>query len=205
MTLFRSLREKRWVYLERQKIRARLRELDGSGAIKLNIGSGPVSYPGWINLDLPYFDLTQASSWKKVLGGFRFDSGLIEHVLEHLTVPQVSEGLSLARKYITPNGNLRIAVPDKNHPDPDYIAFLEPGGTGPGADDHKTFWNISSFTEVARNAGFDVEPIEYYTGDGKLITHPLEDDKGPIIRTARKPRPDELENYSSLILDLKPQ
>ncbi len=104
------------------------------------LGAGRTQYSGWIATDYPVFDIFKSWQWSFLLKGTKLDNILMEHVLEHFTKRQVGAFLRLAKKYLKPNGIIRIAVPDGFHPNPDYIEFVKPGGSGPGADDHKILW-----------------------------------------------------------------
>ena len=158
---------------------------------------------GWINLDLPFFDIRSEKSWREFLGQKPFDAALLEHVLEHLTVADITQALQIAKGYMHAQSNIRIAVPDKNHPNPKYIDHVRPGGVGPGADDHKSFWSYDEFAALAQELNLEIAPLEYYNSSGELIMNEMGIELGEIRRTARKPRSGELQDYSSLIVDLK--
>jgi predicted SAM-dependent methyltransferase len=160
---------------------------------------------GWINLDLPIFDVTKEESWGKMLGTARFDNAILEHVFEHLRPDEVETALNIFKLYMKATSNIRIAVPDKNHPNPDYIEYTRPGGSGPGADDHKSFWSIEGFKEIAEKCGFDLLPLEYYSSSGELISNEMNLDRGRVQRSARNELNSPIKDYSSLIFDLRLQ
>lgn len=203
MNVITKLRRKRWIYITRRRIKSDVKAANRRKDVRLNIGCGERNYGGWINLDLPAFDATNKESWTKLIGSASVQFALFDHVLEHLTENQIIAALSLLKERMEVGATVRIAVPDKNHPNPAYIEAVRPGGSGPGADDHKTFWDIDSFSKMATNLGFEVKPIEYYTANGELVMNEMDPNLGIITRTARKPRKGELSDYSSLILDLK--
>lgn len=202
--LFRKLRNDLWVLRERRKTKAIIEHARASGSIKLNIGSGTVLLPGWINLDLPFFDLRSDKLWSYFFNQLHFDHILLEHVLEHLTHQEVQTSLSLAKNHMTPHSVIRIAVPDKNHPSQAYIDYVKPGGTGPGSDDHKSFWNLNDFEQLGEQLNFQINPLEYYDREGQLHMNEINDAHGPISRTARKVHDHHpIKNYSSLIVDVR--
>lgn len=203
MKFIQRLRRRRWLWNVSRRAKNSIKKAFRNDRIRLNIGSGNNHYSGWINLDLPYFDVTTAISWEKYLNSYKFHAILMEHVLEHLTENDIRTALSLAKKYMAPDGTIRIAVPDSYHPNPEYINHVKPNGIGPGADDHKTFWNIDTFTDLAKDLGFLVEAKEYYNHKGELVMNNLDEVLGPITRTARKPRKTGITDYSSLIVDLR--
>ncbi len=202
MKIFHSLRRKRYILLTRRKLKHQIKQLSESNSLKLNIGSGNLTYDYWLNLNLPFFDLTRARLWSFFFKQATINNILMEHVLEHLTVQDVRLALSFAKTYLHKSGNIRIAVPDKNHPNPEYIEFVKPGGSGAGADDHRSFWNYSDFIKLAEDLDFKYDLREYYNEQGELVMSDMDTDDGEIVRTARKPQQGPLKDYSSLIIDL---
>lgn len=205
MKLLLSLRRKRHIFLMRRKLKRQILQLGKSQDVKLNIGSSVIHYDGWVSLDLPFFNLTREDLWLYFFGETVIDNILMEHVLEHLSYKEVKLSLSLAWKYMHKDGIIRIAVPDRNHPNPRYIEYSKPGGSGLGADDHKSFWSYSDFEELATELNYDINFIEYYDEKGELHCHELRDELGIIRRSFRKIKDHEIEGYSSLIFDLKKQ
>ncbi|RLD55873.1 MAG: hypothetical protein DRJ01_16055 [Bacteroidetes bacterium] len=126
---------------------------------------------------------------------------LIEHVLEHFVEEEVRFILQQAFFHLKPSGNIRIAVPDSNHPNPDYIEYVRPGGSGAGADDHKSFWNFKTLSDLLKEVGYKVNLLEYCDYDKKIITKEFNDDNGIIHRSLSKGFKCDIENYSSLIID----
>ena len=200
MILFKKLRFYRWYLLGRWKIKNQIKKAD---PLMIVLGSANTNYKGWISTDLPHFNILKENDWSFF---FRFNSInnlLAEHVLEHLTEEQVEKALSIAAKYLKTKGCFRIAVPDKNHPNPEYIKFVKPGGLGAGADDHKSFWNFNTLTEIAKKYNFAVKLLEYCTKEKVIKTTNFSNKKGIIKRSLSKGFKSEIENYSSLIVDLE--
>lgn len=195
-----KLRRYRHIILTRRKLR---KEISSVQNLKLHIGTGAKSFNGWINLDLPYFDLRSNKLWDYLFRKASIDNILLEHVLEHLTPEEVNQTLTLAKDYLKKTGVIRIAVPDKNHPNPDYIDHVKPNGTGAGSDDHKSFWNFDEFNTMCISLGLQCTPMEYYDESRKLTMGDLNETDGVITRTARKKRTDHLSDYSSLIIDIR--
>ena len=120
-----------------------------------------------------------------------------------LTEEEVEITLQNAFHFMNSNGCFRIAVPDKNHPNPNYIEYVRPGGSGPGCDDHWSFWSFESISGLAKKIGFKSNLIEYYDGFGKLHSVPIDDEKGIIKRSVTKSSTNAtIPDYSSLIVDL---
>ena len=99
---------------------------------------------------------------------------------------------------------MRIAVPDGFHPDRDYIDYVRPGGTAPGADDHKILYTYKSLTDAVEMAGLSARLIEYFAEDGIFHARPGRYEDGYIMRCAaldgrNKDRP---YSFTSLIVDV---
>ena len=98
---------------------------------------------------------------------------------------------------------MRIAVPDGFHPDPAYITHVKPGGTGPGADDHKILDTYKSLQDILIQAGYKVELLEYF--DEFRVFHQNDwDPKEGYVRRSKKINQRDIRDkldYSSLIVD----
>jgi len=106
-------------------------------------------------------------------------------------------------RFLRPGGYLRIAVPDGNNPDRDYIDQVRPGGIGPGAADHKILYDHTLLSRTLRGAGFEVQLLEYFDADGHFLSVPWDPGAGMIHRSCRydeRNRDGKL-NYTSLIID----
>ena len=77
-------------------------------------------------------------------------------------------------------------MPDGLHPDPAYIAWVEVGGTGPGAHDHKVLYHYRSFRRLFEEAGFRVRLLEYWDEQGALRQADWDPAQGRIRRSIRK-------------------
>ena len=198
--IFHNLR--RWKYHRQVRLKYRRAiSTNKNSLLKILIGSGATSYEGWLSTDYPFFDITNAAHWNYIFKKRKADHLLAEHVLEHLTPTQVEKSLQNAFKHLNPGGIFRIAVPDKNHPNPDYIEHVRPGGSGPGCDDHKSFWDYNTFSQLACKIGFKVSQIEFYDESGNLNSSAIDIEKGPIKRSCTIPN-QSIHDYSSLVLDL---
>jgi predicted SAM-dependent methyltransferase len=132
---------------------------------------------------------------------------LAEHVWEHLDKNQGRIAAEYCFQYLKPGASLRLAVPDGLHPDPTYIAYVNVGGNGPGAVDHRVLYDYRSLQSMLEGLGFRVKLLEYFDVNGKFQTVPWENKDGPIERSlANDPRNvDGQPNYTSLIVDaIKP-
>lgn len=128
---------------------------------------------------------------------------LAEHVWEHLTPPEARTALANCYDYLKLNSVLRIAVPDGYHPNPSYINYVRPGGSGPGADDHKVLYNVQTLTHICQSVGFTTICLEYFDENNVFHFTEWEPETGMVRRSSRfDPRNKETPlNYTSLIVD----
>lgn len=197
---FKKFRTARWHRIERKML---LKKMNSQQELKVILGAGFTEYDGWVKTDYPFFDITNEKHWNYFFDTKKPSKLLCEHVLEHFTDTDVNAILKLAFQHLELNGNIRIAVPDKKHPNPAYIEYVRPGGSGWGADDHRSFWNNDSMGDLLNKIGFEVSLLEYYNDEKKLITSKFDLDNGEINRSHAYGFKNEIENYSSLIIDAK--
>lgn len=186
----------------------RLRQAVSSGApLKIVLG-GTAPAPDWFGSDIGFFDATRAAAWEALVGREEaVDRLLAEHVFEHIPPELIPAVLENAFRYLKPGGTIRIAVPDGHNPNPDYIRNVEPGGIGPGADDHKQLFTIESLSAALEAAGFRVEPGEWFDSAGSFHEEPWSEDRGNIYRCKRHGTPDKSfpSSHLSLLVDgIKP-
>ncbi|MCK4664232.1 MAG: methyltransferase domain-containing protein [Bacteroidales bacterium] len=196
--IFKRLRKKRWRYIERKKIK---KIIIHSKEVNVIIGAGDTKYDNWINTDYPFFDITNKKHWEYLFNNKKANRILSEHVLEHFYENEVKFILQQVYLYLQPTGNIRIAVPDSNHPNPDYIEYVRPGGSGAGADDHKSFWNYKTLGNLLQNIGYKVNLLEYCDGNNKIIFKDFNNNNGIIQRSFSKGFKCDIKDYSSLIID----
>jgi len=230
MTLHRRIAKKIQSFLndkfEKRRIVRALSELDRK---KIIVGSNKkIDYPGWINTDKNTLDITKDKDWRYYFDDGSVDNVLAEHVFEHLNFDDGIMAFKNIFKYLKKGGVLRIAVPDGYHPSKYVRDLVEPGGLEPGADDHKTFYNIAMIKEIAQTVGFVLQPIEYFDQDGLFHSTEYGFDNGYIKRCSKNYQgrftdsqdeyekminsiPENLRNqfyknnisYTSLLVDLK--
>lgn len=174
-----------------------------NGPVKLGIGSGPIQQEGWLSSDVDSLDVRSRAAWKAVFGKYRADAVLAEHIFEHLSEEEGRVAFANCFSFMEAGGHLRIAVPDGNHGDPDYIDHVRPGGTGLGADDHRILYTRELLEEMLQSVGFRTYALEYWEKDGGFVHIPWDDDDGRVRRSFHHdPRnEDGKPNYTSLIVD----
>jgi predicted SAM-dependent methyltransferase len=173
--------------------------------IRIVIGASGVHDSGWTPTEVEYLDITKESDWERFFKPASITGMLAEHVWEHLTPSDALQAAQLCHKYLRPNGYLRAAVPDGLQPDPSYIEHVKPGGTGPGADDHKLLYTYRTFKDVFEKIGFHVEILEYFDETGKFHSVEWDPADGMIYRSRRFDvrNKDRKLHYTSLIIDAR--
>jgi len=173
--------------------------------LKIVVGSGGISAPGWLATEIEYLNLLRPQDWRRFFQPGSIAALLAEHVWEHLTW---DDGLAAARtchEYLRPGGYLRLAVPDGFHPDPAYREWVRIGGSGPGAGDHKVLYTHETLGKLLTAAGFAVEPLEYFDAAGVFHETAWNPDDGMIHRSRRydERNRDGQPHYTSLIVDAR--
>ncbi len=154
--------------------------------LKVIIGAGMQSYPGWIATQKEQLDLTRSDDWAASFQTRSVDAFLCEHVWEHLSETDARLAASLCFRYLRPGGYLRCAVPDGNFPDAAYQQLVRPGGalaTDHPAVDHKVIYDYRSFAAMFAAAGFEVDLLEYCDETGRFHYNQWSADDGTIYRS----------------------
>ena len=199
-------RFKRWLDNKRRQrdLRRRLATMD---PIRLIIGAAATSQTDWLSTEREDFDLLEPSGWRSYVGPASVQAILAEHVWEHLTPEQGRLAAQTCYTFLRPGGHLRCAVPDGNHPSPDYIEHVRPGGSGIGADDHKVLYMMDTFSALFESVGFETRVLEAFDSQHEFHHQPWSSDDGHIMRSRDHDRrnTDGQLHYTSLIIDaIKP-
>ncbi len=167
------------------------------------IGASGTFDPGWIPTEVETLNVLRDEDWRRYFEPESIDALLAEHVWEHLSEADGLRGAELCRRYLKPGGYLRIAVPDGNHPDPEYINLVKIGGTGSGAADHKILFTYRTAETMFRRAGFDVRLLEYFDEQGRFHFNEWPPAGGLIHRSKRfdKRNRDGRLRFTSIVLD----
>lgn len=172
--------------------------------LKIVIGASKTRYNDWISTNINTLNITLFNDWKFLFNYNSLSNILAEHVFEHLTLSDVKITCQNCHLFLKKGGTLRIAVPDGFFPNKNYIESVMPGGSGPGADDHKQLYNFNSIKEIFDLTMFDYELIEFFDHNGKFNCQLLDESKGFIIRSRNNDErntPSKI-YYTSLIIDL---
>lgn len=164
------------------------------------LGSGETRFDGWLDTDQHVLDVRLRENWAGVFRDGSIDRLLAEHLFEHLSEDDCAVSFALCYRYLKPGGRLRIAVPDGYHRDPRYIEEV-----APPRDGHKCLFHVDSLGSLLIAAGFAVEPLEYFDGDGEFHARSWSPADGYVKRSARIDEFDRFRNsplgYTSLIID----
>ncbi len=155
-------------------------KMAGVSPLNVIIGSGEVAIPGWFETDMAVLDITSPSDWRRLFKPDSIDRLLAEHVLEHLSVDENEAALRLCHTHLKSGGLFRIAVPDGNRRDADYVAEVSPPKDG-----HKVLFTLDSLSEFVERAGFEVTPLEYFDENDEFHFNPWDEDEGMIYRSMR--------------------
>lgn len=197
----RKLKTSLYLIFQRMMAAYNIRRLRAD--LKIIIGADSTRQKGWLSTNVFLLDLTSSLSFSSLLKPGSVDCFLAEHVWEHLSVVNAKTAAGVCFEFLKPGAYLRVAVPDGYHPDPAYIDHVRPGGTGPGAGDHKVLYNHLSFADVFTSAGYEVHAYEYFDIEGNFHFREWSPEGGMVRRSVRfDPRNIDGEpNYTSIILD----
>ena len=104
-----------------------------------------------------------------------------------------------------PGSRFRVSVPDGFFPSEEYINHVKPGGTGPGASDHKVLYDYKKIEKLlGNNKNFDIVFLEFWDEFGNITTMEPDDETGKLIRTAKNDLRNSKTtfNYTSLVFDI---
>ena len=174
--------------------------------LKIIIGAGGTGYAGWVSTDYPIFDVLSSSHWKYLLGDAKVEHILAEHVFEHLSSEELLIALANIKNCARNDIVIRIAVPDGNFPDINYIRHVEPGGMGPGAYDHKILYTKEKLGSIIRaDQNWVIDFVEYWTEEGEIVSTYSDYPNGKVMRCLKNDNRNTKGQikYTSLIVDLR--
>ncbi|WP_336759666.1 class I SAM-dependent methyltransferase [Paenibacillus sp. USHLN196] len=183
-------------------------QLAPSKPIKIIIGASSQSYKGWVQTQEKDLNLLRAEDWEQSFKDRRIDAILSEHVWEHLTYEEGIQAAKICYKYLNRGGYIRCAVPDGYFPNDEYQTIVKVGGPGPlehPAAGHKIVHNYKTITNMFKEAGFEVELLEYCDEEGKFHFKDWNPENGFIYRSKRFDHRNQKGSlgFVSLIVDAK--
>jgi predicted SAM-dependent methyltransferase len=160
--------------------------------MKIIVGKSPTFHlyqTGWFSLPQSELDVTDARQWARLFAPASLDAILAEHVWEHLKPELAATATRNCYNYLKRGGYMRIAVPDGFHPNPAYIEWVRPGGSGESflkgvrtsAElDHQILFNYRTLTKLLQDAGFTVRLLEWFDEHGRFHQLPRDDAHGKV-------------------------
>lgn len=171
---------------------------------KIVLGAGDALYPlDWITTNIEELDICRMEDFIFLFGENKVDNFMAEHVWEHLNWWQAEAANLNIFTFLKPGGIFRIAVPDGYHPDPQYIEWVRPGGSGAGAKDHQQLYTYKTLSASLEKHGFSITLLEYWDENGEFHYEPWDIDGGKVQRSKRfdERNEDGQLRYTSLIID----
>ena len=176
--------------------------------LKIIVGAAETWQEGWYSTNENWLDITNAEDWQAVFQGKRLLTRVLaEHVFEHLTHEECRVALAHIHRHMREGGRIRVAVPDGNHPDADYLRHVGIGGIGDDASDHKQLLTVEALCALMAEAGFIPEHLEGYDAAGRLILEPYSPEDGFVYRSRVNETPESRTKWgfvdaaTSLIVD----
>lgn len=187
----------------RKKKKIQLRKQCQTHPIKIVVGSSGYFEEGWLGTDMDSLNILELKDWAFLFRKQLIDNILAEHVWEHLTKEDGLKAAKLCYRFLRKGGRLRIAVPDGYFPDKAYIENVKVAGIGPGAEDHKALYTINTLSNLLMDAGFIIDPLEFFDSHGIFHCKEWDPKEGYIHRSAKYDRRNHSNSlvYTSLIID----
>ncbi len=220
ITYPKTLKSELGLKLHKRRVQRELRRevkrlVQGAEAIKLIIGSGPnqdlvgakgTNQEGWLITDVFTLDALDWTDWAAIFEPGQVSRIFAEHVIEHWTEGDFRKFLQITQRFVAPSGNIRIAVPDGFHPDPEYVAAVRPGGSGPGSDDHKVLYDYQRMTRILGEEGCEYDLLEYFDEQGAFHRKAWDAANGAVERSEHNDPRNQVRplSYTSLIVDISP-
>lgn len=177
-------------------------QIRASHPLNVILGAGPVNVDGWISTDADILDVTSTRGWRKLFSLNSIDRLMAEHVMEHLSDTECTVALRECFRYLKKGGLLRIAVPDGNRKDSEYIEEVSPPKDG-----HKLLFTVDDLVARLNRVGFEAMPLEYFDVSDQFHSHPWAEADGLIRRSIRHDRQERFKRgtlyYTSLIVDAR--
>ncbi len=161
------------------------RKIKNMAIRKIICGAGGTHYTGWVSFDIDTLNITKESDFEFYFEKNSISNILVEHVVEHLEKEEFIKFLQIAKTYLTRGGVIRIAVPDKFHPSRYVRELTGANGTEPGAEDHKFFYSIEDFEDIAKDLKYRIDKIEFFDSDGIFHMKDFSYENGYISRCSK--------------------
>lgn len=174
----------KFIYYKYRFIKLKIYLIISNDFVNLIIGAALTKQKGWFSTNEDWLDITKKEHWDRLFNSkVRVKRVLAEHVFEHLTVDEMRVSLNLIYENMIEGGSLRIAVPDGNNPNQEYIDNCGINGIGADALDHKQFLTYEFLSNEVKKVGFKISLIEGYLRNKKLVSKKPNKDLGLVMRS----------------------
>ena len=156
--------------------------------MRVVVGAGKTALDGWLITQEEELNLLRRSDFEKLFADELPTAFLAEHVWEHMTLEEGYQAAKNCFDYLTAGGYVRVAVPDAYFRNECYQNLVKVGGNGNPehpAFSHKVLYNYHMLCEVFRNAGFEVELLEWCDENGVFHYRHWNENDGKIGRSYR--------------------
>ena len=156
--------------------------------MRIIIGAGKTAYPGWISTQENELNLLNAEDFARMFADQKPAAFLAEHVWEHMTFEEGCLAAQNCFDYLQDGGYIRVAVPDRNFRNEWYQNMVKVGGNGDPthpAFTHKILYDYKTLAQVFRQAGFEVEMLEWCDEAGCFHYKYWNEQDGKIGRSLR--------------------
>ena len=156
--------------------------------MKIIIGAGGTVLNGWISTQENELNLLRREDFDRMFANEKPAAFLAEHVWEHMTFEEGCLAAKNCFDYLQDGGYVRAAVPDKNFRNEWYQNMVKIGGNGDPdhpAFSHKIVYDCHTFAQVFKQAGFEVELLEWCDESGEFHYQYWNENGGKIGRSLR--------------------
>jgi predicted SAM-dependent methyltransferase len=195
------------VEADRAQGRARLHELAAKGGLRINVGSGPSTVQGWVNVDIVcewddmvYLDVTEP--WPLPDGSVEAVNS--EHFIEHINFADAPTYFAEAFRILRPGGVIRTSTPSLRGvidaylaADPKVLAHYQTRIVGWCEArnhsemlnnafyewGHRHIYDVEAITEMLEEAGFtQIERAEFGNSRHPVLSGIDTHDDGELLR-----------------------
>ena len=156
--------------------------------MKIITGAGKTVYHGWISTQENELNLLSRADFECLFSKEKPTAFLAEHVWEHMTFDEGCRAAQNCFDYLQDGGYIRVAVPDKNFRNEWYQNMVKVGGNGDPnhpAFTHKIVYDYKMLSQVFKQAGFEIELLEWCDEAGDFHYKYWNEHDGKIGRSLR--------------------
>lgn len=156
--------------------------------MRIILGAGKTTYDRWISTQENELNLLNTEDFARMFASEKPTAFLAEHVWEHMTFDEGCRAAQNCFDYLQDGGYIRVAVPDKNFRNEWYQNMVKVGGNGDPnhpAFTHKIVYDYKMLSQVFKQAGFEIELLEWCDEAGDFHYKYWNEHDGKIGRSLR--------------------